>query len=214
MPETAPHDRVRRSYDAVAGEYAARFNEELNSKPFDRAMLAALIEQTEPGTTAADVGCGPAHVAAWLTARGLPSVGIDLSPATVEVAGRLHPELDLRVGDFLDLPATVAEFGAVVAFYSIIHLEPGERPPAFAEMRRVLRPGGLLLVSFHVGSDVVHRDKWFGHDVDIDFRLLETATIVAELTDAGFDLVVSTERAAYEDEVATQRAYLLWRRQP
>jgi hypothetical protein len=81
-------------------------------------------------------------------------------------------------------------------------------------MRRVLRSDGLLLVSFHVGSDVVHRDEWFGHDVDIDFHLLKTATIVAELTDAGFDLGVSAERAAYEDEVATQRAYLLWRRRP
>ena len=43
-----------------------------------------------------------------------------------------------------------AASGAVVAFYSIIHLEPGDLAPAFAEICRVLRPDGLVLVSFHV----------------------------------------------------------------
>jgi hypothetical protein len=54
--------------------------------------------------------------------------------------------------------------------YSIIHLEPGELAPAFTEICRVLRPGGLMLVSFHIGSEVRHLEQWWGQDVDVDFR--------------------------------------------
>lgn len=196
----------------MAEEYAARLNDELDYKPFDRALLAALIEETEPDTVTADVGCGPAHVAAWLKAHGADSVGIDLSPAMIELAHRLHPEVPVWVGDFLALPADEGEFGAVVALYAIIHLEPHERPIAFAELHRVLRPGGLLLLAFHVGTEVQHRDEWLGQEVDIDFHLLEPATIVQQLEGAGFALEVAAERVAYPEEVDTRRAYLLARR--
>jgi SAM-dependent methyltransferase len=203
---------VRRSYDAVAQDYGDRLDDELRYKPFDRAILAALVEQTEPATTIADVGCGPGHVAAWLAGHGAASVGFDLSPAMVETARRLHPEVPVLEGDLLSLPAGDGEFGAVVALYSIIHLAPEERPLAFGELLRVLRPRGLLLVSFHVGTEVSHRDEWWGHDVDIDFRFLEPTVIVAELEGVGFALELAAERVPYPEEAATKRAYLLARR--
>ena len=45
MPGSRRHDRVRRSYDAVAGQYADAYGGELAGKPLDRALLACLIEQ-------------------------------------------------------------------------------------------------------------------------------------------------------------------------
>jgi ubiquinone/menaquinone biosynthesis C-methylase UbiE len=144
------HDRVRRCYDAVAGKYADAYGGELASKPLDRALLACLIEQARQGMPIADVGCGPGHVAAWIAGHGRAAVGIDLSAGMVAASRRAYPDTEFREGDFLDLPARDGEFGAVVAFYSIIHLEPGELAPAFAEICRVLRPDGLVLVSFHV----------------------------------------------------------------
>ena len=66
------HDSVRRSYDSVAEVYAAGFRDELAAKPLDRALLACLAEQAEHGAPIADLGCGPGHVAAWLTGRGWP----------------------------------------------------------------------------------------------------------------------------------------------
>jgi len=59
---------------------------------------------------------------------------------------------------------------------------------------------------------VQHRDEWLGHEVDIDFRLLEPATIVAEIEAAGFSLEMAAERVAYPEEADTRRAYLLARR--
>jgi ubiquinone/menaquinone biosynthesis C-methylase UbiE len=50
-------------------------------------------------------------------------VGIDLSPRTTAVGRRIYPEVEFREGDFLSLPAEDSEFSAVIALYSIIHLE-------------------------------------------------------------------------------------------
>jgi hypothetical protein len=76
-------------------------------------------------------------------------------------------------------------------------------------MYRVLRPGGLVLLTFHVGTEVRHFDAWLGHDVDVDFRFHEPRDVVAALEDTGFTLQAQLERRAYPAEVDTRRAYLL-----
>lgn len=208
------HDSVRRSYDAVAEAYAAGFRAELAGKPLDRALLACLAEQADDGAPVADLGCGPGHVAAWLAGRGMTAVGIDLSPAMVAVARRDYPHVQFRVGDFLELPAADGEFGAAVAFYSIIHLQAAELPRAFAEIRRVLRPGGLVLIAFHVGTEVRHLEEWWGHAVDVDFRFCQPTEIAGAMERAGLTTEVTLERVSYPGEVDTRRAYLLARRHP
>ncbi len=213
MDQSRRHECVRRSYDAVADKYAAELGDELAYKPLDRALLACLIEQTEPGTPIADVGCGPGHVSAWISCHGVAAVGIDLSAAMVAVGGQEHPEVEFRLGDLLDLPAADGEFGAVVALYSIIHLEPGELASAFEEIRRVLRPSGLAFLAFHIGSEVRHLDQWWGLDVDIDFRFLQVPHVVQTMERAGFSVQMRLERSSYPREVDTRRGYLLARRQ-
>lgn len=214
MDRSSGHGSVRRSYDAVAEKYAAGFRDELAGKPLDRALLACLIEQAGPGAPIADLGCGPGHVAAWLTGHGAAgAVGIDLSAAMVALGRGDFPGVEFREGDLLDLPAADGEFGAVVAFYSIIHLEPAELPRAFEEIQRVLRPPGLALVSFHVGSEVRHLDEWWGVDVDVDFRFLEVADVAEAMQRAGLAVEARIERVSYPGEVETARAYLLARRQ-
>jgi ubiquinone/menaquinone biosynthesis C-methylase UbiE len=206
---TEPHDGTRRSYDAVAGAYADGLRDELAGKPLDRALLTALIEQAPAGTTVGDLGCGPGHVTGWLAAHGATAAGIDLSAGMIDVARREQPGAEFRVGDLLSLPAADGEFGAVVAFYSIIHLAPGELPAALAEMHRVVRPGGLALLAFHIGTEVRHFSDWLGQDVDVDFRFYEPDDVAALLEAAGFTLQARLERRAYPAEVDTRRAYLL-----
>jgi SAM-dependent methyltransferase len=208
----SPHHLVRLSYDAVADDYAAGFGDELARKPLDRALLACLAEQIGQGAAVADLGCGPGHVAAWLADRGVAAVGIDLAPGMVAVGRRDFPAVEFREGDLLELPAADGEFGAAVAFYSIIHLEAGELSRAFDEVHRVLRYDGLFLVSFHIGSEVRHLDEWLGHGVDVDFRFFQPAEIAAGLEGSGFRVEMRLERVSYPGEVETRRAYLLARR--
>ena len=61
----------------------------------------------------------------------------------IAVGRRDYPHVEFRVGNLLDLPAADGEFGAAIAFYSIIHLAAGELHRAFEEIHRVLRPRGL-----------------------------------------------------------------------
>jgi ubiquinone/menaquinone biosynthesis C-methylase UbiE len=206
------HDLVRRSYDAVAETYAAKLGDELARKPLDRALLACLIEQTEQATPIADVGCGPGHVSAWLAGHGVTVVGIDLSAGMVTVGRRAYPGAEFRQGDLLELPAGDAEFGAVVALYSIIHLAPGELDGAFREFHRVLRPSGLVFIAFHIGSEVRHVDEWWGHEVDVDFRFLQVPDVAEAMEGAGFSVELRLERTSYPGEVETRRGYLLGRR--
>lgn len=207
----ADHTRVRGSYDTVAEEYLERIGDELAHKPVDRALLWVVVAEAAGGVVA-DLGCGPGHVAGWLAGHGAEVVGIDLSPRMVELARREHPKAEFRTGDLLDLPARDGEFAAAVALYSVIHLEPGELAPAFAEMRRVLRPGGFLLVSFHLGTEVRRLDEWWGHQVDVDFHFLQTDAVVAHLIAAGFAVEARLEREGLPEEAPTRRGYLLARR--
>lgn len=211
---TSRHRCVRRSYDAVAEEYAAGFRNELAGKPLDRALLACLAEQADDGAPIADLGCGPGHVAAWLAGHGVSTVGIDLSPGMIAVGRREYPAVEFREGDLLELPAADGEFAAAVALYSIVHLRPGELGPAFDEIHRVLRSGALFLVAVHVGSEVRHLAEWWGHAVDVDFRFFQPPDIAEAIERAGFRIEMRLERLSYPGEVETRRAYLLARRQP
>lgn len=200
--------RTRAGYDAVAETYAAQFADELAGKPLDRALLAALAEQAPPGP-AADLGCGPGQAAVHLRGHGRPVVAMDLAPGMGLAARRRAPGLPFAAGSLLALPLQDASVAAITCLYAVIHLEPGDLPTALGEMRRVLLPGGLVLLSFHVGEEVRHVDEWFGADVDLDFRFLRPAVVTSALEGANLDVRAVVERAAYAEEVQTRRCYLL-----
>ncbi|MFJ3791401.1 class I SAM-dependent methyltransferase [Kitasatospora sp. NPDC090091] len=203
---------IRDSYDAVADVYAQGFTADLATKPLDRAMLTAFSEQVPKDGPVADVGCGPAQVACHLDDLGVPVVGLDVSPGMVKVAQERRPGLDVRVGSMLDLPLADKELAGIVAFYSLIHLQSHERPRAYTEFARVLRPGGLVLAAFHAGEEVRHRDSWFDRSVSLDFFALRPEDVAAGLATAGFAIEATLMRGPYPGEADTERAYLLARR--
>jgi ubiquinone/menaquinone biosynthesis C-methylase UbiE len=214
-------ERVRASYDAVAENYTDRVHDELRNKPLDRGLLQAFAEQLEsehgPGAEVCDIGCGPGHVGAFLAARGLTVGGIDLSPAMVERARTLHPEMTFEVGSMTALDVPDSRFHGIVAFYSIIHLSSdAEVRMALGEFHRVLRPGGLLLVAVHLGEhgdQTESADEMLGVKVDMDFRFFDAEQLAATIAGAGFRIEARLIRAPYPDvEVQTTRAYLLGRR--
>jgi len=165
-------------------------------------MLAVLVELAGQGTIA-DLGCGPGHVTRFLAGRHPDVIGIDLSPGMVTIARRRAPELTFIEASLLELPVPDAAWAAAIAFYSIIHLSADERRRACQELARVVRPGGWVLVAFHVDSDtfaagdVNHLRHWFGQDVELDGHFLDPLTVVDDLQVAGFDVNASIERQPY-----------------
>ena len=204
----------RSSYDQVAEEYARRFFDELSQKPFDRKMLDWLIEKAGGLGPICDLGCGPGQVARYLHSRGAEARGIDLSGEMAAVAARLNPGISFHQGDMLALSeVTDGAFGAVAAFYSIIHIPRPEVVCALAELHRVLRPGGALLLAFHIGLETIHFDEWWGQPVSLDFNFYPTAGMKDRLRTAGFALEEAIERDPYPGvEYESRRAYVFARK--
>jgi ubiquinone/menaquinone biosynthesis C-methylase UbiE len=196
----------------VARAYREQLSDELAGKPLDRAFLDAFAERCEGGRIV-DVGCGPGHVARYLATRGAMVEGLDLSEAMVEEARVSHPGLTFRAGDMFELPYDTASLRGIVAFYAIVHLRSEELVAPFRELHRVLAPGGLVALAFHIGSEAVHVDELFGCATSLDFMFHLPDAVVAALTEAGFTLEARLDRAPYPDkEHPTQRCYLLARR--
>ena len=99
------------------------------------------------GRDVLDAGCGTGYGMSILSAAGATSVtGVDIDPAAVAEAGERFGDPQAVVqGDLLDLPLPDAAFDVVVCFEAIEHVADGER--AIGELRRVLRPDGVLLIS-------------------------------------------------------------------
>jgi SAM-dependent methyltransferase len=201
---------VQASYDQVAEEYVVRIYGELEHKPLDRQLLDRFAERLQVMGPACDLGCGPGHLARYLYERGVQIQGIDLSLAMVESARRLNPGIEFTQGDMCSLEIEDGALGGIVAFYSVIHIPRPEVVKVLVEMKRVLRPGGQLLLAFHVGDDLVHLDEWWGHPVSVDFIFFRTEEMTAFLREAGFQVVEVVEREPYPSvEHPSRRAYLL-----
>lgn len=203
---------IRDSYDSAAEAYAEHLATELAHKPLDRHLLNRFAEEVRGRGLVADLGCGPGHVARYLEEQGVTVVGIDLSPEMVRVATGLHPGIEFRVGDMnrLDLPD--ASLAGIVAFYAIVHFSPDEIGAVFEEARRVLLPGGLALISFHIGDEVVHVDDLFGSPVSLDFRFHAPSAVIEALRGAQLSVIEHVEREPYEGaEYPSRRCYLLAR---
>jgi SAM-dependent methyltransferase len=200
------------SYDRVADEYVRRIADELRHKPLDRQLLDRFATSIGAGPVC-DMGCGPGHVARYLHQQGADVCGIDLSPAMVERARGLNPGIDFRTGDMLSLELPDGTFAGIAAFYSIIHIPREAMVTALGELRRVLRPGGTLLLAFHIGGDIVHLDEWWGEKVCVDFFLYQSQEMAGWLTAAGFEVEEIIERDPYPDvEHQSRRSYIFARR--
>jgi SAM-dependent methyltransferase len=203
---------VRESYDSAARAYAEHLATELDRKPLDRHLLNRFAEEVREKGLVADLGCGPGHVARYLSDQGVTTVGIDLSPEMIRVARELYPRLDYRVGDMKSLELAAESLAGAVAFYAIVHFPPEALGPVFREMRRVLTPGGLALLAFHIGDEAVHVEDLFGSPVSLDFQFHVPEGVVEALGESGLTVIEKTEREPYEGaEHPTRRCYLLAR---
>jgi SAM-dependent methyltransferase len=203
---SALHD-TRAAYDAVASLYAERFSNALETRPIERALLAAFAELVQAHDTGpvADIGCGPGHVTAHLHALGPTTFGIDLSSAMVALARQAHPDLRFDEGSMTALDLADGVLGGILALYSVIHTQPQQLPVVFTEFQRVLAPGGHLLLGFFAGDDPLPQE--FDHKVSLAYRW-SPDSLAELLHQAGFIEVARLVREPHEDE-RFQQAHLL-----
>jgi SAM-dependent methyltransferase len=110
---------------------------------------AYLLGRLEPGTRLLDVGCGPGTITADLATRVAPGpvIGVDREPSVIaeaETRGAAPSNVEFRTGDVYALAFPDASFDVVHAHQVLQHLT--DPVAALSELRRVLRPGGILAV--------------------------------------------------------------------
>lgn len=202
------------SYDAVAAEYVRRIYDELQHKPLDRQLLdrfAASVREIGP---ACDMGCGPGHVTRYLHEHGVQICGIDLSPGMVERARILNPGIEFRAGDMMALAEADGVYAGIAAFYSLIHIPRGDMVRTLRQLHRVLLPGGLMLLAFHIGEQSIHLDEWWDQKVCVDFHFFQSAEMADWLRAAGFEIEEIIEREPYPEIEHQSRRCYLFARQP
>ena len=190
--EAAVRERVqatRRFFDAVAGHWR-----DLSREVLGELDLAGEIARRVPeGASVADLGCGPGELLERLRQRACLVIGVDNSPRMLELAAtRLNgnakggsasgcASVSLRLGDLTHLPLREGEVQAVVLSMVVHHLP--DPVAALAEARRVLCPGGLLIIAdFDRHENEAMRVQYGDARLGLDQRALRSWLI-----EAGFE---------------------------
>jgi ubiquinone/menaquinone biosynthesis C-methylase UbiE len=205
---------IRESYDRLADEYARQIFNELQHKALDRELLNRFAADVAGRGEVCDMGCGPGQVARYLRDVGATVFGLDLSPRMLEQARRLNPDIQFREGNMMSLDLPDGTLAGIAAFYAIVNIPEDSLPSVFREMHRVLQPGGLLMLAFHCGDEILHVDRLWDRPVSMDFFLFQPSAIRQSLKAVGFAVEETVERDPYPPEVEHQsrRTYIFARK--
>lgn len=140
------YEQTRRAWRDIW--IGTEFDRELRSLSYVRAqeILKAYIPRLDRSAPVLEAGCGPAHVVYYLRQKGFNTIGVDYAPEALRATRARYPELPLHVADVHYLPYPTNYFGSYLSFGVVEHFEHGPQP-ALREALRVLRPGGLLVLT-------------------------------------------------------------------
>jgi demethylmenaquinone methyltransferase/2-methoxy-6-polyprenyl-1,4-benzoquinol methylase len=134
-------------FDQVAPQYDVRNTMFSLARDGAWRRRAAGLTRLQPGQKALDLCTGTgklAHELVPLVRPGGRVIGIDFSPGMLELARKLEPDVEFRLGDVSRLSEADDSVDAVTIGFGLRNLV--DRNEALREMRRVLRPGGRLVV--------------------------------------------------------------------
>jgi SAM-dependent methyltransferase len=204
-------------YDSFAEAYNAETESNLINGYYMRPAVVNLAGDVA-GRRILDAGCGAGPISAMLRDRGASVAGFDSSAKMLELARkRLGPDADLRVADLAGpLPYSDGAFDDVVAALVLHYLEDWAGP--LAELRRVLRSGGRLIVAVDhpFAIELLHvtetgeaayfetrsrTEEWTfgGHNAPMTFWTRPLHAMTDAFTAAGFRISVISEPPAAPD---------------
>jgi SAM-dependent methyltransferase len=168
------HDRLAEQWQSVGQEFALG------------TLRAEILAQAWPcGSRVADLGCGAGFLAGWLAARSEDVVGVDHSERMLAQARANVPAAEFRQGELDALPFADDEVDA--AFANLVWHHVPDHDAAAREVHRIVRPGGLVVV-----SDLQPHDSDWMRERMGDLRLgVKAEEVVGSLARSGFQDFVS-----------------------
>ncbi len=158
---------------------------------FRQLALAGLV--ITPETKVLDLCCGAGPVTQVLVARSHQVTALDASPKAIDRARQRVPQAEYVEAFAEQMPFPDNQFDLVHTSVAMHEMEPHQRRQIFAEVQRVLKPGGVFaLVDFHAPTNPFY---WVG--VSLFLWLFETETawqlirtnLSEELTQIGFNSI-------------------------
>lgn len=137
-----------RTFDLIAGDYDESMPAHVITHYLDK-RVRYVVERCEPGS-ALDVGCGTGTLAQRLAERDFQMTGVDPSQGMLDVLGQRAPDVTAVRGSGTELPFEDCSFDLVLSVATMHHIAaPDAVRRTLAEMVRVARPGGRILVWDH-----------------------------------------------------------------
>ena len=149
-----------------------------------------------PGDSVLDAPCGHGRISNRLAARGCAVVGVDAAELFLVVARESGSDVDYRLGDLRDLPVDGPFDAALSWFTSFGYFDDEGNRRVLSEYRRVLRPGGRLLVEMH------NRDHFVRHFTPAPFSFSVQVGDDLMMNTSTFDCVegrMETDRLVVRD---------------
>jgi SAM-dependent methyltransferase len=146
--------RTLAAYDDGAAAFAADWH----AQPPPADLHALIRYYFRPGLTA-DIGCGSGREVAWLDTNGFPAAGYDASAGLLAEARTRYPHLRFEMAALPELVEIDGEsFDNVLCETVIMHLSREQAARSLQRMMGILRPGGVLYVSWRVTDGADQRD--------------------------------------------------------
>lgn len=162
-------------------KHAAAFAQEWHEQPPPTDLQALVRRFFVPGLTA-DVGCGSGREVAWLAANGFPARGFDASDGLLAEARLRYPDLSFAHAELPDLTGIApASFDNVLCETVIMHLPHEAIAPAVRRLLDVVRPAGVLYLSWRVTPNDDLRDAHGRLYAAFDANLVRAELATAEL---------------------------------
>lgn len=175
-------DEVRDAYDAHAKNVVEMLGAEVSTADPDRAVIEPWADTVKGRIL--DVGSGTGRWAGHLAGLGHHIDGLEPVERLVDIARTAHPAVPFRLGAIDDLAGSDVRWAGILAWYSLIHLGPGDLPNALATLRSVLEDDGTMLMSFFSGL----RLEPFDHPVTTAYRW-PLPDMTRTLNQAGFKVI-------------------------
>jgi SAM-dependent methyltransferase len=131
----------------MAADYVATVETNPYLTLYEQPGLRALVPPLE-GRRVLDAGCGAGRTSAWLVEEGAEVVGFDASPQMLRRARERLPSATFAVADLAE-PLAFEDRSFDVAVASLVMHYLRDWVPPLRELRRVLRPGGVFVLSTH-----------------------------------------------------------------